>query len=127
MVEQNPAQDGERLTQMTPDAFRAMALALPGAVESSHMGHADFRANGRIFCQPPAGGRSSAVVQLSPEEQAMRMEAEPDVFRPCAGAWGRNGSTYMDLARADDATVRGAVLCAHARAMAKPPGRTRRR
>ena len=112
---------------MSPEAFRAFALALPGAVESSHVGHPDFRANGRIFAQPPASGGTRAVVQLSPEEQAIRLEAEPDVFIPCSGAWGRNGSTYMDLALADEATVRGTVLCAHARALAKRPGRSRRR
>lgn len=34
---------------LTPDAFRRLALDLPGAIESAHMGHPDFRANGRIF------------------------------------------------------------------------------
>ena len=33
----------------SPDTFRRLALALPGAVESSHMGAPDFRINGRIF------------------------------------------------------------------------------
>ena len=34
---------------MTVDAYRALALALEGAEEKAHMGHPDFRVNGRIF------------------------------------------------------------------------------
>ena len=34
---------------MTPDAFREIVLSQFGAVEGAHMGHADFRVNGRIF------------------------------------------------------------------------------
>ena len=34
---------------MTVDDFRRIALSMEGAVESSHMGAADFRVGGRIF------------------------------------------------------------------------------
>ena len=34
---------------MTADTFRKMALEYPGAVESSHMNHPDFRLDGKIF------------------------------------------------------------------------------
>ena len=34
---------------MTANEFRSLALTLPGAVESAHMGHPDFRIDGRIF------------------------------------------------------------------------------
>jgi hypothetical protein len=34
---------------MTTDAFRRAALALPGAIESAHMGHPDFRVANKIL------------------------------------------------------------------------------
>jgi hypothetical protein len=34
---------------MTPDDFRRLALSFPDAVESSHMGHPDFRVHGKNF------------------------------------------------------------------------------
>ena len=109
----------------TPDLFRRLALALPGAAEGAHMGHADFRANGRIFATLGSPDAEHGMVQLPPEEQAMRMEAEPHVFRPAPGAWGRSGSTCVRLAAADEATLAGALACAHAAALAKPKGRSR--
>jgi hypothetical protein len=32
---------------VTPDDFRQLALAVPGAVEASHMNHPDFRVGGK--------------------------------------------------------------------------------
>ena len=109
----------------TPAAFRRLALALAGAGEGAHMGHADFRANGRIFATLGSPDEAHAMVQLPPEEQAMRVEAEPEVFRPAAGAWGRNGSTLVMLAAADEATLAGALDCAHAAALSRPKGRSK--
>jgi hypothetical protein len=34
---------------MSSNRFRLIALSLPGVVEGSHHGHADFRAGKRIF------------------------------------------------------------------------------
>ena len=110
---------------ITADAFRALALALPGAEEREHMNHPDFRVNGRIFATLGSPDAAHAMVKLPPEEQAMRMEAAPEVFRPAAGAWGRGGSTLMRLAAADAGTVQGALACAHAAALAMPKGRSR--
>ncbi len=105
--------------------FRRLALALPGVEERSHMAHPDFRVNGRIFASLGSPDAAHAMVQLPPEEQAMRLEAAPEVFRPATGAWGRNGYTLLRLEAADEATATGALACAHAAALAKPKGRSR--
>ena len=34
---------------LTENDFRRIALGMKDAIESAHMGHPDFRANGRIF------------------------------------------------------------------------------
>lgn len=111
---------------MTADQFRALALDLQGAVEGAHMGHADFRANGRIFASLDKDERSG-MVKLSPEEQQEFMRAHPGMFDPASGAWGRQGYTTVHLAPAKLAAVRSAMLLAWQAAVAKPPAKTRRR
>lgn len=108
---------------MTPNAFRKLALALPGAVEGEHMGHPDFRAGGRIFATLTADGKRG-MVKLSPAEQAALVRADPEVFAPASGAWGKQGCTMVSLAAADATVIREALKTAHARAFApglKPP------
>lgn len=102
---------------MTPNAFRKLALALPGAVEGEHMGHPDFRAGGRIFASLTADGRRG-MVKVSPDEQRALLRAAPQVFEPATGAWGRSGCTMVTLAAADAPTVRAAIRSAHAAAKA---------
>lgn len=96
---------------MTADAFRRLALALPGVIESSHMGHPDFRANGRIFSTLHSNDRLG-MVKLAPEEQREFMRQHSGMFEPSSGAWGRQGCTNVRLDAADEATVRGALLLA---------------
>jgi hypothetical protein len=93
---------------LSADAFRALALAIPGALESAHMGRPDFRIGGKIFATlQPAHNR--AMVKLAPEQQALLAEAEKSVFTPVPGAWGRQGATYVELVSADAATAQSAL------------------
>src|SRR4051794_12167153 len=94
---------------MTADDFRRLVLAMQGAVESAHMDHPDFRANGRIFATLQAD-EQRGMVKLTPDEQHEFMRAHPPMFVPASGAWGRQGCTMVQLDAADDATVaRGGV------------------
>ena len=61
------------------------------------MGHPDFRVGGKIFATLGSPHDGWGMVQLLPEQQALAIDAEPDAFRPAAGAWGRGGSTLMQL------------------------------
>lgn len=97
---------------MTAIEFRSLALSLPEAVESSHMEHPDFRVRGKIFATLGHPDESSGMVKLSPDQQAVFIRSAPEVFRPCNGAWGRRGATYVLLHPADDATVRQALTAA---------------
>lgn len=92
------------------DAFRRLALALPGAEEKSHFGKADFRVRDRIFASLPEPTRG--VIKLTPDEQRMMAEAEPGIFSPVKGGWGRQGWTSVDLANADEPTLAGALRTA---------------
>ena len=94
---------------MTADDFRRLVLNIPGAIESAHMGHPDFRAANRIFATLGSPDRRYAMVKLDPMQQEMLVAAEPAMFVPANGAWGRQGSTLMLLERADADTARGAI------------------
>jgi hypothetical protein len=112
---------------VTEDDFRRLALALPGAVEGAHMGHPDFRADGRIFATIPRAGEGRGMVKLTPEQQAEYVRGKPDVFQPVNGAWGRQGCTFVRLAAATARTAGAALRDARANAAAKrEPQRPRR-
>lgn len=96
---------------MTPDDFRRLALALPDAIESSHMGTIDFRV-GRIFATLGYPSAAFGMVQLTREQQDVVVGVEPTVFRPAPGAWGLKGATLVVLDAADEITLRGALEAA---------------
>jgi len=109
---------------MTAQRFRRIALDLPGAVESSHMGHPDFRVGGKIFATLGHPDAAWGMVKLAPEEQQVLTEGAPDIFRPVPGGWGKRGCTNVHLASADRASLASALTLAWKRAA--PKARTRR-
>ena len=111
---------------MIAEDFRRLVLALPGAVEGAHMGHPDFRANGRIFASLHSGDRTG-MVKLTPEEQREYLREHPDMFTPSAGAWGRQGCTNVILEAAREGAVRGALTLAWEWAAAQPARRSKPR
>ncbi len=112
--------------RMTADGFREVALAMQGAIEGAHMGHPDFRANGRIFASLHTND-TTGMVKLTPEEQAEFLRQKPSMFTPSAGAWGRQGCTNVILAKADARTLRQAMTLAWDAVMAMPAKRPPRK
>ena len=100
--------------------FRRIALSLSGAIESAHQGHADFRAGNRVFATLGYPDDDWGMVKLTPEQQSIVVEAEPEIFRPVPGGWGKSGSTNVRLAKADQATLRSALTMAWQNIAAKP-------
>ena len=93
---------------VTPRDFRRLALEMPDTTEKAHMNHPDFRVRGKIFATLHYPGKGWGMVALSPGEQAMFVEACPDAFVPCNGAWGRKGATNVKLAAVDKKTLEDA-------------------
>ena len=110
---------------MTEDDFRELALGLDGAIEGSHMGHPDFRANGRVFASLH-GHDTTGMVKLTPEQQGVFVRDHPTVFAPATGAWGRQGYTTVALRPARVPAVRSAMLLAYQGVMAMPKARPRK-
>ena len=92
--------------------FRRLALSLEGAEEGSHMGAADFRVGGRIFATLASQSQGYGNLMLTPEQQALFVEEEPEVFVPIAGGWGRMGATHIVLAKASEDVLEGALRTA---------------
>jgi hypothetical protein len=97
---------------MSQSRFRRVALGLPGVVEGAHRGHADFRVGKRIFATLGYPDDGWGMVKLTPEQQSVLVEAEPEIFRPVPGGWGKSGSTNVRLAKADAVTLRSALTMA---------------
>jgi hypothetical protein len=112
--------------------FRRIVLGMESAFEASHMGHPDFRAHGRIFATLNAE-ETRGVVMLTPDQQHNFLSDHPAIFEPAAGAWGRSGSTWVNLDAADEDTIGEAVTlawqnaAAKAAARKKPPARASRK
>jgi hypothetical protein len=94
---------------MTAADFRRIALSLPEAEESAHMSHPDFRVGGKIFASLGYPDVDHGMVILPPEEQARFVKTYAKVFTPAKGAWGKRGSTTVNLGAVDKATLKRAM------------------
>jgi hypothetical protein len=107
----------ERMEKMTTnsriDLFRRLALQLPGAVESSHMDHPDFRLNNRIFATLSYQDKGSGVLKLTVEQQETFIADQSHIFSPVQGGWGRMGMTFIRLNEADESIMAGALKTAY--------------
>jgi len=94
---------------MTSEQFRKMALRLPGSSERSHMGHPDFRVQGKIFATLGYPEKGWAMVKLRPNQQREFVQADPESFVEVTGAWGRRGSTNVRLHVTTSKTLKPAL------------------
>lgn len=97
---------------MTANQFRKLALSFPETIEAEHMNHPDFRVCGKIFATL-GPGEKWGMVKLTPEQQSAFVRAEPEIFEPCSGAWGRRGCTNIQLVAAKMTTIRQALVMAY--------------
>lgn len=96
---------------MTANEFRKIALSLPEASESSHMGHPDFRVGEKIFATL-GHAAGCAMVKLTPDLQEAFVKAAPDAFEPVSGGWGRQGATTVKLKSCTKAIARDGLVAA---------------
>jgi hypothetical protein len=98
---------------MTIAQFRRLALSMPEASEGAHMGHPDFRVQGKIFATLfPRDGTMNGMVKLKPDQQRLFIKEHPEMFEPVKGGWGRQGATHVLLKAARSAAVRSAMITA---------------
>ncbi len=104
----------EHLARCTSDDVRALALALPGAVESAHMGQPDFRVRDRIFASLPHDGATVSLKISGPDLEAL-VAADPVTYR---AVWG---GRWLSVALATVPRKALAALIADAHAALRKP------
>jgi hypothetical protein len=77
------------------------------------MRHPDFRVRGgKLFATLAYPDKKWGMVKLTPEQQAEFVEAEPEVFVPVTGGWGRGGATSVRLRAAAAKALKPAMAAA---------------
>lgn len=94
---------------VTAAQWRKLALSMPGAEEKSHFGQPDFRVKNKIFATLSAEEKRGTL-KLSPEAQAVLLDARPKAFSPAPGAWGKKGWTFVHLAHAQVKELRSLMI-----------------
>lgn len=96
---------------MNSDKFRDLALSFPDAYEQGHMGHPDFRVKKKIFAT--LGPEEAwGMVKLTPEQQTLFIDKDPQAFEPINGSWGLKGATKVILENAKEPNVLQALRAA---------------
>ncbi len=88
-----------------------MIMAMPDTGAAPHVDREAFRAGGPIFASLRAAD-GLLNVKLNRDLQAMMCAAEPDVFSPVPGGWGRMGFTTVNLANAGQSELASALQAA---------------
>jgi hypothetical protein len=103
---------------LSAEDFRRFALGMKDTIEKAHMGHPDFRVNGRIFAtlHPDL---QWGMVKLTPDQQEVFVEKSPAAFIPENGAWGRQGCTRVRLDSVGEDTLGEALTLAWQNAASK--------
>lgn len=94
-----------------PAELRKIALTFPHAIQRPHFDWASFRVDkpkGKIFATLPPHHEFTNVF-LTPEEQAMLVEAGPGIFFKVPNKWGDKGATSIRLAQVDALTLKSAL------------------
>jgi hypothetical protein len=105
---------------VTAEQFRRLALSFPEAYESSHMKHPDFRVRGgKLFATLAYPDTKWSMIKLTPEQQEEFVRAEPEVFVPVKGGWGRGGATSVRLRAATKKVLQPAMAAAWCNAAPK--------
>jgi len=101
---------------LTRDDIRRTALALPEAYEAPHFHMASFRVANKIFCTLHTP-EPRIMLKLDPEDQ--HNLADGKVILPAPGAWGRNGSTFVDFEKLEPSRLPDLMRVAWARVAPK--------
>ena len=79
---------------MTAEQFRRLALAQPGAAESAHQDHPDFRVGGKVFATLGYPNDEFGMVRLGRDDQARFLREHPDAFQAAKGAGLKRGPRW---------------------------------
>ena len=97
---------------MDDDDFRRFVLGLPETTEGEHAGLPTFLVRDRRFATLGWPEPHKVSLALSLEERDLLLETCPMAVEQAPGAWGQRGHIQLNLATADDATMRSVIIMA---------------
>lgn len=109
---------------VTKARVRALALALEGAYEVTHVDRPAFRTKRKIFATLPPAERAVNLM-FDPPTADFFCEQAPGVIERLPGGWGRMGMCRCDITKTDEPLMHSALRAAHA--LAAPQSKAKRR
>lgn len=79
----------------TAKQLHDIAMGLDGTEHKPHFDRMSYKV-ARIYCTVPADGLT-ANLNLTPDQQMLKLETAPEAFAPVDNAWGAKGWTCMTL------------------------------
>ena len=111
---------------VTAKRAKELALSLENASSYPHFDRIAFRTPRRTFATLALSG-ADLNFMLDAAEQRHFCDLAAHAISPVEGGWGRMGWTRCELRAIDAATLKAALLAAHARANVPPPKRAAKR
>jgi len=97
---------------------RQLALSLPQTTEQPHFHLASFRVSNKIF-STLWETEKKLMVKLSLVEQSVFCDIDKSIIYPVPGGWGKQGATFIELAKVKKQIVEDALACAWKNAATK--------
>ncbi len=93
--------------------FAALALSFPGTEEKAHFDRIGFRIIGKRMFATYLSKENSANVFLTPAEQSVFCQMDPENIFPVPNKWGEKGATTFDLNNVSEDVLREALWSAY--------------
>lgn len=98
---------------MTGEQFMDLALSLPGTGQITHFDRIGFCVTGKKMFATYLAKNNSANIFLSPAEQSVFCQMDPEHIYPVPNKWGEKGATTFDLEKISKEFVLEALLSAY--------------
>lgn len=95
-----------------PESVRIHALSFPEVEETSNKNVLSFQVQEKVFATLNSA-ENRACLRFSPIDQQAFCSFPNTPFFPVPNAWGKHGWTLVDLARADEEMLIGALTTAY--------------
>lgn len=104
---------------MTPQQFRALALAFERTEENPHFDRAAFKVPGKRIFATLHEESQTANLMLSPVDQSVFCDFGNGAVYPVPNKWGLNGATTFALKKVSKALMKDALQTAYEYALRK--------
>ena len=96
---------------ITINMARKLALSLPEVTEQPHFHLSSFRVKNKIF-STLWEVEKKLMIKLSLVDQSVFCDMDKNIIYPVPGGWGKQGATFIELAKVKKQVVEDALACA---------------